>query len=44
MLVKKNVLNEINKVYSLKVSGTEEGQKDNISKFRQPSKLADKAT
>ena len=36
MLVKKNVLNEINK------KGLQENQMESISKFRQPSKLADR--
>ena len=42
MLVKKNVLNEINKrnIHS-RFQGLQENQKESISKFRRPSKLAD---
>ena len=38
MLVKKNVLNEINKEGTF----TQENRKERISKFRRPSKIADK--
>ena len=45
MLVKKNVLNEINKrnIHS-RFQGLQENQKESISKFRRPSKLADKVS
>ena len=43
MLVKENVLNEINKEgTALQFQGLQENQKESISKFRRPSKLADK--
>ena len=43
MLVKKSSLNEINKEGTFtKVSKTERRSKESISKFRRPSKLADK--
>ena len=46
MLVKKNVLNEINKKgtfsWNSRFQGLQENQKKSISKGRRPSKLADK--
>ena len=41
MLVRKNVLNEINKKGTF-TQGLQENQKKSISKFRRPLKLADK--